>query len=384
MRLVGEFQTEKQAFGFQTFLRNHGINSLYEPTKDSSDQQVIYRLWTIEEDDFDEALAYYSEWKQDPFSPRFETGSDEIPATPPSPSSSLASTHAPWRVHIDSPRARSPFSLTNFIIVICSFLFMWYASEAGVLKEKEGEIAVQYPFAPLQKRLLFDYPAYYDKIEAFFQKYNVRTVEDLKKLPSRAQMRFKQLDNEPDWKGFAGMLVTRDWDLLNRLPKETLFGKIRQGEYWRLISPVLLHGGLLHIIFNMAWLFMLGRQIEERIGKFRYLLLSLLLGIVGNVAQYLVSGPLFLGYSGIITGMVGFIWMRQRLAPWEGYPLQRSVIAFITVFVIAMFALEMISMALQFFQVTNIYANIANTAHIIGGILGMILGRLSLFARSHS
>jgi GlpG protein len=178
------------------------------------------------------------------------------------------------------------------------------------------------------------------------------------------------------------MIVTRDWTLLEKLPKGTLFGKIRQGEFWRLITPVLLHGGWLHILFNMAWLFILGRQVEERLGKFRYLFLSLLIGVMSNVAQYLVSGPIFVGYSGIIVGLVGFIWMRQKRAPWEGYPLQRPVIIFVTVFVLAMLGLEVISMTLEFFHMKPGFANIANTAHVIGGIFGTLLGRLSLFERS--
>lgn len=378
MRLIGEFQVEKQAFGFQTFLKNHGINSLYELGKDSTEQQAVYRLWIVEEDDFDAALTYYKEWEKDPTSSRFHPLEEELAAKESKPSSS----HASWRVHAKEPRLRSPFSLTNIMIVICGFLFMWSVSQAKVVLERQGEIALQYPFLPLQKKLLFDYPVYFEKIEAFLQKYEVKTEDDLKKLPPKARSRFETLVKTPNWNGVAGMFVARDWTLVEKLPEGTLFEKIRQGEYWRLITPVFLHGGLLHILFNMAWLFMLGRQIEERIGRFRYLLLSLLLGVVGNVAQYLVSGPIFLGYSGIITGMVGFIWMRQKIAPWEGYPLQRSVIIFITVFVAAMFALEIVSMALEFFHMTDVYVTIANTAHIIGGVFGIILGRLSLFSRS--
>ena len=134
----------------------------------------------------------------------------------------------------------------------------------------------------------------------------------------------------------------------------------------------------------MLWLFILGRQIEERVGKFRYLLLSLIIGVGSSVAQYLMSGPFFLGYSGIITGMVGFIWMRQKIAPWEGYPLQKPVIIFITVFVLAMLALEIILMTLQFFHVVEINATIANTAHIIGALMGMALARLPFFERRHT
>ncbi len=54
MRLIGEFKEEKQSFGFQAFLKKEGIQSLYDSTKDAAGQ-TTFRLWIIEEDDFDKA-----------------------------------------------------------------------------------------------------------------------------------------------------------------------------------------------------------------------------------------------------------------------------------------------------------------------------------------
>jgi GlpG protein len=368
MRLIGEFQAEKQAFGFQTFLQNHGIQVLYDSTSEG-----IYRVWVVEEDDFDKALGYYKEWQQNP-----------QPIEPPSLKEQPSlKEHANWKVRMEVPRLRSPFLINNCMIILCGFLFLWTFVQMQRLQQEQGVIALRYELIPLQQELLFDYPEYFVNFRKFFEEYHIRTVEDMKALPLEAQATFKKIENTPTWKGVADMATQHDWTLMEKLPEGTLFGKIRQGELWRLFTPVLLHGGWLHIIFNMLWLFILGRQIEERIGKYRYLLLSLLIGVVANTAQYLVSGPIFLGYSGIITGMLGFIWMRQKKAPWEGYPLQRPVIVFITVFVVAMLILEIASMALQFFHVTNLYMSIANTAHIIGGLFGVLLGRLTLFERSH-
>ncbi len=69
---------------------------------------------------------------------------------------------------------------------------------------------------------------------------------------------------------------------------------------------------LLHILFNMLWLWYLGRPIEQRIGPSRYLLLTLATGIGANTIQYLMSGPFFVGYSGIVMGLAGFIWMQRE------------------------------------------------------------------------
>jgi len=94
-----------------------------------------------------------------------------------------------------------------------------------------------------------------------------------------------------------------------------------------------------------------------------------------------MSGPDFLGFSGVVIGMAGFIWMRQRQAPWEGYPLQKATVMFILFFVAAMFALELLVFFLRLFNIGNLSASIANTAHIIGGLCGMVLGRFSFFSR---
>ena len=93
-----------------------------------------------------------------------------------------------------------------------------------------------------------------------------------------------------------------------------------------------------------------------------------------------MSGPFFLGYSGIVMGLAGFIWQRERIAPWEGYPLQRSVVIFLAVFVLAMFALQFGSFLFFLFTDSTFAPNIANTAHIAGALLGVGLARLPYFA----
>ena len=131
----------------------------------------------------------------------------------------------------------------------------------------------------------------------------------------------------------------------------------------------------------MAWAWILCKQIEAKLSLIKFLILTLLIAVIANVVQYLVSGPYFLGYSGVVCGMVGFIWMRQKVAPWEGYTLHKSTIIFILVFILAMFALEIFSLILQAFSSTEISANIANTAHIVGGLSGILLAKTRFFKR---
>lgn len=93
----------------------------------------------------------------------------------------------------------------------------------------------------------------------------------------------------------------------NDLP--ALYGaKINQailaGQYWRLITPVLLHGSFLHIAFNMYALFIIGSGLELYYGRVRYLLLYLVAGFAGNVFSFLFSPNPSLGASTAVFGLV--------------------------------------------------------------------------------
>ncbi len=85
-------------------------------------------------------------------------------------------------------------------------------------------------------------------------------------------------------------------------------GKINQyikaGELWRLITPVLLHGSILHIVFNMYALFAIGSSLERFFGHTRYLTLYLVGGFAGNVLSYYFSPNPSLGSSTAVFGLL--------------------------------------------------------------------------------
>jgi rhomboid protease GluP len=92
---------------------------------------------------------------------------------------------------------------------------------------------------------------------------------------------------------------------------------IQQGQLWRLFTPMLLHGSLLHIGFNMYALYALGPGLESFYGHRRFLLLYVLSGFAGNVFSFLFSPANSLGSSTAIFGLLGaqavFLYQNKKL-----------------------------------------------------------------------
>lgn len=80
---------------------------------------------------------------------------------------------------------------------------------------------------------------------------------------------------------------------------------IAQGQFWRLFTPMFLHGGILHIGFNMYALYIFGPGLERFFGRWRFLTLYILSGFTGNVASFIFSTAQSLGSSTAIFGLLG-------------------------------------------------------------------------------
>lgn len=80
---------------------------------------------------------------------------------------------------------------------------------------------------------------------------------------------------------------------------------IRQGQWWRFITPIFLHGSVLHLLTNGFSLYWLGSQIERIYGSRKYFLIYMLSGIAGNLLSFLLSPAPSLGASGALFGLIG-------------------------------------------------------------------------------
>jgi len=144
----------------------------------------------------------------------------------------------------------------------------------------------------------------------------------------------------------------------------TFLPEVRAGEYWRLITPIFIHFGPMHLLFNMMWLFQLGCMIEARRGVTTLAALVIVTGTLPMVAQYLISGPGFVGgMSGVVYGLAGFAWLRGRKDPASGVGLSPQN-----------WIMMMIWLVLCF---TGWLGPIANTAHLAGLIIGLVWGWVS-------
>ena len=92
---------------------------------------------------------------------------------------------------------------------------------------------------------------------------------------------------------------------------------IRAGELWRLLTPILLHGSIFHIGFNMYALYSFGVGLERRFGHGRFLLLYLLGGFAGNVMSFLITSAPSVGSSTAVFGLVAaegvFLYQNRKL-----------------------------------------------------------------------
>lgn len=92
---------------------------------------------------------------------------------------------------------------------------------------------------------------------------------------------------------------------------------IRAGQLWRFFTPMLLHGSILHIGFNMYALNVFGTGLERRYGHGRFLLLYILSGFAGAVFSFLFTSAYSIGASGAIFGLVGaegiFLFQNRKL-----------------------------------------------------------------------
>ncbi len=92
-------------------------------------------------------------------------------------------------------------------------------------------------------------------------------------------------------------------------------GAIWSGQYFLLLTAIFAHGGLLHILFNMMWLYQLGWILEATLSRPAWVAFLLLSGLVACCAELAFSGVPGIGMSGVVYAMFGLMWAGRREKP---------------------------------------------------------------------
>jgi GlpG protein len=143
----------------------------------------------------------------------------------------------------------------------------------------------------------------------------------------------------------------------------SMLPEVRQGQFWRLITPAFIHLGFLHILFNMLWLRDLGSMIEARQGNLQLGILVLVFAAFSNFGQYYINGPIFGGMSGVVYGLLGYVWIRGKFDPGSGLFLHPSTVNMMLIWFVLCY--------------TGLLGPVANTAHAVGLVMGIAWGYLS-------
>ena len=133
-------------------------------------------------------------------------------------------------------------------------------------------------------------------------------------------------------------------------------------QWFRFIIPIFLHGGIIHIGFNILLQLTLGREMEKTIGSLRFLVVYMSSGIFGFVlgGNYAANGIVSMGASGSLFGIIAinlldllYTW-KERVSPWKEL-----------LFIV-------LDIAISF--VLGLLPGLDNFSHIGGFLMGLVLG----------
>lgn len=139
---------------------------------------------------------------------------------------------------------------------------------------------------------------------------------------------------------------------------------ILRGQYWRLLTPIFLHIGIVHLLFNSYALNLFGREVEGLFGTIRFAVIYFLSGIGGSLMSFAFSPSVSAGASGAIFGVIGamtaFLIRNRTTLGAQGRQHLQSL---------------MLMIGVNLFLGTTL-PGIDNFGHIGGLIAGFVLGFL--------
>lgn len=330
MRLIGHIMEKSAAHRFGDYLLTRGIGADIEAAA------AGYGVWVHADDHLDAAKEELKLFLAAPDDAKYQTGrtADRLRREQEKKEVRLQRNYIEVRTNWHG-RLHGARPLTSALILIC--VFVGAATRLG--DEREGVIDyLTFGRLPTEQQI---YQAIAEQ---------TKDESDLERNPPAD---FLLQDHvERDGRSMIGML--------RRLTGWTGFEQVQGGEAWRLITPIFLHFGWLHIVFNMFWLYDLGGAIERNRGWPKFLGLVLAAAIISNIAQAWMDGPQFGGMSGVVYGLLGYVWMKGRYEPHLRLALAPNTMVYMLVWLVVC--------------MTGVVGPIANTAHVVGLLTGIAIG----------
>jgi rhomboid protease GlpG len=165
------------------------------------------------------------------------------------------------------------------------------------------------------------------------------------------------------WSNFGRNLEAIHGLFISEYTRAAALPEVRDGQVWRLLTPIFIHYTFLHILFNMLWLGDLGGMVEGRQGSLQLALLVVVIAVCSNVGQYFFAGPGFGGMSGVVYGLLGYVWIRGKFDPGSGLFVHPTTV--------------WMMIAWFFLCLSGVIGGVANMVHAIGLVMGIAWGYLS-------
>ena len=212
----------------------------------------------------------------------------------------------------------------------------------------------------------------------------IRQVDEVVKQQPRSQWRWQQLLNWPVTLIFSigcllGFAIVHfaQWQIVSLLSFQGLhlqdnvwlindklqaWELLKQGQVWRLFTPMFLHFGLIHIAFNSVLFVFFAKQIETKEGGLFLFSHVMLLALLSNLGQFWFSnGQLFGGMSGVVYGLMGYCWLLNILRKTNFYNVPQGLMV-----------VSVVMIGLSLIGVFSLFGmSIANWAHILGLLAGL-------------
>lgn len=315
--MIGTIARDTDAERFSDYLVAQGMPNMVEESSTSGEWQV----WVEHDDDLDRAKAELQEYLRGPEDPKYVAAvnhAEKIRKEEEKKQERLKKQYIDVRTRWGQPKQwAAPLTL---LLVAASCVISVGTNSIGMFGERKTGPINALRFTTVDE-----------------QRWNA------------FEAAHPEIQNEHEF--FA-----RFW--LSELPR---------GQVWRLFTPMFLHWGAIHLLFNMFWLRDLGGMVELGRGTWRLALLVAACAVVPFIFQHVVSGPGFGGMSGVVYGLFGYVWVKGRYEPHLGLGISSQS--------------AMIMMAWLVICMTGMIGPVANTAHVVGLIMGAAIGYVPVAAR---